>query len=259
MGKLSIDRTDHEYFGEASMNDNCSICREVGGETGTRLSWALQDDALQNAVLAASRTFAIIPSVGPLVVGHSLLVTRHHRCSIFGEIASRQLREIEFLLDEFWPFALRLDDIMPGLLCFEHGAPGNLESKLCSTTHAHLHIVPLFGNKCDVVLESLDGKPLELIDAHALQIALQGLKEYVLAFHVTRGGKLRHAKVIDAKNLPSQYMRLVVARQLGIDAWDWKAHPNSVLLRKTISLGFRLNCNVNERSENYKFSDLVTT
>jgi len=47
--------------------------------------------------------------------------------------------------------------------------------------------------------------------------------------------------VLDASEVPSQHLRRLVADQLGIAGWNWKANMNAELLRRTLALGFEIN------------------
>ena len=76
----------------------CTICDELRLVGRSRLAEALGDCRIHNAVLCSSRNYVIIPSIGPLAIGHALLVTRDHRKSIMHSTGTAQLLEIDQLL-----------------------------------------------------------------------------------------------------------------------------------------------------------------
>lgn len=225
-------------------NQYCSICDELNCSGATRLSNALGDGGISNAVLLVSENFSVIPSVGPLVCGHSLVVTRRHTSNIIANLRQPELDELRCLCGQFLQ---RLAAVTPSeihVLCFEHGSRCESQNQLCSTSHGHLHLVPLREEQLTAVLAALYSPSLAFNNFEEVRDALTPLYEYIVAFSLRMGCSDMRGVVLNATNIPSQYVRRVIADQLGIACWDWKADMKADLLRKTLALGFELNKNL---------------
>jgi hypothetical protein len=224
------------------MSCYCPICAELNAEPGTRLSAALGDLSVRNAVLMDSAAFALIPSVGPLALGHSLLVTRTHQSSLFGSLTSVDYKQLQALITRFSAtIANRIDSSLE-ILSFEHGAMSTLPDKeLCSTVHAHLHLVPMFDHVVSRIIKSVGGDSLDSLNLPTLSPIIEALTEYLLVFRVSPRGETSSPRIQDASQLPSQFMRRLVAEEMGIKNWNWKTSSDAFLLRETIGLGFQVN------------------
>jgi len=223
------------------MNRPCAICNELRAESDSRLSSALDDSRYTNAVLLATEHFAVIPSVGPLAVGHSLVVTRGHSSNVIADLDESELDELRCICDASCKKILAGK---PGLklFYFEHGSRSELRSTLCSTSHGHLHQLPLRERDIEAVLRSVGGQKFEIGTFLDLSRILDTLEEYILAFSLDadRNGSLSGI-VMDASRAPSQYLRKLIADQLGSSRWNWKTDTNPDLLRETLALGFQPN------------------
>lgn len=224
------------------MSCYCPICAELNAESGTRLSMALGDQEVRNAVLGDSTSFALIPSVGPLALGHSLLVSKAHQSAIFGGLTVADYDQIQALFAAF--SAKVVDRINPSLeiLCFEHGAARTFpDRELCSTVHAHLHLVPLADHLVARIMKSVRGESLDSLSPLTLSPIIESLTEYLLVFRLSRRGEISGATIQDASELVPQFMRRLIADHIGNTNWNWKTHSDASLLRQTIHLGFEVN------------------
>jgi hypothetical protein len=224
------------------MSCYCPICAELSAESGTRLSMAVGDQEVRNAVLRDSPSFALIPSVGPLALGHSLLVTKAHQSTVFGGLTAADYDQVQALFAVF--SAKIVDRINPSLeiLCFEHGAARSFpDRELCSTVHAHLHLVPLADHLVARITKSVRGESLDSLSPLTLSSTIESLTEYLLVFRLSRRGEINGATIQDASELAPQFMRRLVADHIGNKNWNWKTHSDAFLLRQTIHLGFEVN------------------
>jgi len=221
-------------------NECCAICEELSASPRTRLSGALSDDAISNAILTTSDHFAVIPSVGPLVLGHSLVVTREHSNNVIASLSDYESHDLRNICECSMTVLL---DRCPGLqlLCFEHGSKRGPRHSLCSTSHGHIHLVPLSTTDAMAVLDSVGGQGLEVQDFHELSDSIGRMEEYIVAFCLMQDRDELRGVIRDASHVPSQYLRRLVADRLGIAAWDWKTNANADLLRRTLALGFEPN------------------
>ena len=222
------------------IESNCSICAELACRADTRFALALQEHGLFNAVLSHNNSFVIVPSLGPLRVGHYLIVTRDHRSNVLA--GSVDLRRLTDLADSISCAARNLiGGNSETLIAFEHGATDvGSTSNLCSTAHAHLHVLPLPGDMSGKVIQQL-GSDTNRRSLAELCHATLPYSEYLTAFACDNTGKVNGGIVTSAYNHGSQFLRKVVARVLGNSRWDWHEHANMQDLHHTIARGFRTN------------------
>jgi hypothetical protein len=224
------------------MGSGCAICDELLGKPNSRLSLALGDPNVRNAVFSYTDSYAVIPSVGPLVVGHSLIVTRRHSSCVLGSLDPSIAEDLTRTLSNFIARIRTAGGFEEEFLCFEHGSTVACDgSSHCSTSHGHLHLLPAAQAIRRVALDSVEGEcfhPGALLPVadHARRYS-----QYLAVFCVTAGLRVGTAKLRDAGRLPPQYMRMVIANALGRSDWDWKQYSRHELLAQTIQLGFPLN------------------
>src|SRR5262245_58804025 len=121
-------------------NNRCCICSQILGDATNDLVARLIDpDTYVRRVPVESESFAVIPSVGPLVEGHVLLCPKHHFKS-FAQIPTG-------LEDEFAVMKKQLSRLLAETYgqrvhCFEHGSAKKAQQPMCTVEHAHLHFVP---------------------------------------------------------------------------------------------------------------------
>ena len=218
---------------------NCPICDELQARQNSRLGAALADGRTRNAVFSTTRRFALIPTVGPLVAGHSLIVSRKHQNNLFAGVSHATLEEVFVLLDRF--ISDNATAYGNDLFCFEHGALNVTDCDvLCSTIHAHLHTLPISKKAIARLLRSV-GEGSTEVQADEIPSEVAMYETYVIAFHYSRGRGPMSARLIDASGLPPQHLRRVVASELGISEWDWKTHPRPTLILDTMKNGFSRN------------------
>lgn len=167
-------------------------------------------------IMMESASFAVIPSLGPLVRGHSLICPREHLRSFagLGWHGQAEFREIKARLSE------RLGQLYGGeLTFFEHGMAADGGRILCTVEHAHLHVLPLTSSF------SLDEEGWIEFDGTLESLKqLSGGREYLC--YESSDGVSRILTEPD-REIGSQYMRRVIARGL-VNAvhWNWREEPN---------------------------------
>jgi diadenosine tetraphosphate (Ap4A) HIT family hydrolase len=216
----------------------CSICAELSHKADTRLAEALRSNEVSSATGFTSKHFVAIPSVGPLVLGHSLIVTRGHQNSVLlfsnrlGLAA--ELHELLRVLTSCISSYLECS----GYLLFEHASTRNT-ANLCSTSHAHLHVVPLRSGELLKIENSL-AQTSEIVRLDSLADRCRSAEDFVYAVSYSDGQPAKSAFFIPAGDLQSQYMRRQLASALGLEEWDWKRDPRTDVLKNTIELFFTL-------------------
>jgi diadenosine tetraphosphate (Ap4A) HIT family hydrolase len=225
-----------KYDHLSNAHNSCSICAELTGSANSRLAIELAAERITSAVAYKSEHFAIVPSLGPLVVGHSLLVTRTHERSVLLYANDQERRdELATALKSFTDAISRYNDALSFIL-FEHGSTRG-DYNLCSTVHAHLHIVPLPKQSIRRMKAILD-KQTEPVAITSLRSKCEMATDFVFTLYYDDGALHPLSHFRSARRLESQYMRKVIAITLGLDNWDWKHYPNCDVLKETIKRFF---------------------
>ncbi len=198
----------------------CHLCSQLVGEQDNDLLSAIfADKVYLRRVLTETRNFALIPSVGPLAVGHVLLCPKSHCCSF---------RDVDRNLDaEVMKLKMQIRSLLTRTFgkpihCFEHGMRSDGSRVLCTVDHAHLHFVPADVDMRDAL--QYQQAPWVSFEGslHTLR-AVVGNDEYL--FYESPSGE---SAVIPARDeeFGSQYIRKAFASQLGESStWNWRHFP----------------------------------
>jgi diadenosine tetraphosphate (Ap4A) HIT family hydrolase len=194
----------------------CCICSQIAGdESNDLIAKTLESSVYLRRVAFESEYFAVIPSLGPLALGHSLLCPKQHYKS-FASLP--HIYEEDYNL-----MKARLSEVLQSLYgmpvhCFEHGSAKEATEPLCTVDHAHMHFIPAAVD----ILESL-GKNFgwESVDGSLLNLhRVSGGLEYL--YYEAPDGRQRLAKA-EIGTFESQYMRKVFANALGKESdWNWR-------------------------------------
>ena len=214
----------------------CSICLEVAGaaDYGTTLN---RDWYESTKRVGASKRFLTVPSLGALVTGHSLIVTRVHEKSVV-LYADREhhWEELKRVLEETIE-ALAAQLAIRDFLLFEQGSTCP-EGYLCSTSHAHLHVVPLPKDAVTTVERKLSDS-CDTFGQEHLTDACKRAGNFVASLLVRTGsiGSLDGQWFVSsAGSLPSQHMRRMVGTAVGAQTWDWRLDPFSETFKRTVNV-----------------------
>jgi hypothetical protein len=196
----------------------CPICAEINGLHDSRYSRVMKVDP-PVVERPDSNFFLAIPSLGALVPGHSLLVTRGHNLSVAVGLAEQvaALDFFEFLGRMIAGLRLESDD---AFLIFEHGST-RPNAGLCSTAHAHVHLLPLAQRLVKNVVEKTTEMGGQPISWGSLPSLARQAEDFIWV-SANNGEGLQDPLLLPAHGLPSQLMRRIVADQLGQPEWDWR-------------------------------------
>jgi diadenosine tetraphosphate (Ap4A) HIT family hydrolase len=219
---MQTHSVDTSYAFWADPKVTCDFCKEIDARPST---FSRRHTEIKSRLVATGTGF-ILPSLGPLVPGHALLLPREHVTSLarlndsvaFGEITSRA--------DEW---AQKIASIGETPLMFEHGTPSDDNTHGgCGICHCHLHLVPLPHVEGAVVYSRLKaflvtgGYPSDFIDADNWDALHTYADQAYLAVRVGND-KLR---VLPLRNeaVQSQLLRRFVAEELlpAAPNWDWR-------------------------------------
>lgn len=164
---------------------------------------------IENTIIEETEYFYILPTLGSLVDGYILIVTKRHINSM-SELNENELNEYKNIIDKYQNLFKKIYNKTP--IVFEHGTPNqNSEMKANSVTHAHTHIVNInFSNEKEI-LEKYNFK--EINDFKEIEKN----KNYIKYIYDN--------KIYITYNFPSvsQLMRILIAEELNYkDKFDWK-------------------------------------
>jgi ATP adenylyltransferase len=199
-----------------STDNSCCLCSQILGDFQNDLiSRSIREDIYTRRVPLESELFAVIPSVGPLARGHSLLCPRAHVRSIANLPPEAGI--------EYAAMRSRLRQIIGRVFkapvhCFEHGSAATSSKIVCTVDHAHLHFLPANVDVLRSLLET--GGWVEIgTDLRALSDAVSGC-EYL--YYETPEGRA-FICTNDQAEFESQYLRRLFAMVLNRPGtWDWR-------------------------------------
>lgn len=201
---------------------HCYFCGQIAGRPDRDLIAALlPDEKYQRRVMLESEHFAVIPSLGPLTPGHSLLCSKTHAAS-FAALAPALQAELSQVKREL---RQRLRAMYGGVaVIFEHGMAGEGTRIPCTVDHAHMHFVPLAVSLEPELLRLL---PWRVFDGSLAALARETRGEEYLLLE-SDDGACRVA-TRGAQGFESQFMRRAIAAQVGsAEAWNWRDAPNAL-------------------------------
>ena len=200
-------------------SQDCCLCSQIAGDPQNDLiARLLPDSPYVRRIMLEDALFAVLPSLGPLVPGHSLLCPKAHIRSFaaLDRLQHAAYAEMKATLRR------RLRERYGGEIhLFEHGMASSGERVVCTVEHAHMHFVALpadFDAGLDDGWISFDGS-LEALRQ------LSGGAEYVLYETPARHGALAEGR---RGGIESQHMRRLIAGALGAGAhWNWRTAPDA--------------------------------
>jgi ATP adenylyltransferase len=195
----------------------CCLCSQIAGQKGNDLiSQMLGENAYVRRVAMETEHFVAIPSLGPLVQGHTLLCPKIH--------IKNMACLPQNLCAEFEDFKGNLSRVLGSLFrapihYFEHGSPPESSRVLCTVDHAHLHLVPTDVTVLDILLEDMNWQKIQPHIASLRSVVRPG--EYLYY-----ESPLSEAFIAQADFVESQYMRRVFSNALGCgNEWNWRTNP----------------------------------
>lgn len=183
-----------------------------------------------DTVLYESNNFVVVPSLGSMVEGWVLIISKEHYVCM-GAVPT-------FLIDELYKVLSFTTDTLEHVYCaptvFEHGPSSEGQDIGCGVDHAHLHVVPL---GFSLLASSSVGEvvePLSWVRAENGLASLEKLyemkKPYLYIKEPDSGGFYSTPDTV-----PCQFLRKIIARELGIpDRYDYNEHSFLGNVKRTI-------------------------
>lgn len=172
-----------------------------------------------------NKDFFVLPTIGPLVEGWSLVIPKEHGYSM------KKYYKSESFINYVNSFLNVLEKkYQKPFIVFEHGATNYGSLTACSTNHAHLHILPFQESLLDIMQETKTWKICNIVDIEKIV----GNNEYLLYSEIKDNIKDSIVYVSIVSEPESQYFRKLISQKLGIpQAFDYKLNLNIELANKT--------------------------
>jgi ATP adenylyltransferase len=200
----------------------CVFCSQINGGSA-RAPW--------NQAILESENFLVVPSLGSLVAGWTLLLPKRHYLSM-GALPNDLRNEAESLQSKVE--CLLRSQFHEPLVAFEHGPSAAKHGTGCGVDHAHLHILPI---ACELLALASPFVP------YGTEWKPAGWEERAVAYN--SGLDYLFLKQDDcpgvisvASDFGSQVFRKAIAAHLGKPAeFNWREHPrHEVALQTTARL-----------------------
>lgn len=221
--------------------ESCTFCAELIGRLDKSNYGRLTGQTKDARVLWQNNEFALIPSIGPLVEDHLLLIPTYHAFS-FADLSEYVLSRADHLIMSLANYFLKQGC---QIVVFEHGAKildgsdyeKRLKRAICGacTDHAHFHLLPTISSHH--VISEMESRGL-----HLKKSGLLNLNEFPqkvdreTAYIIIRGSNMEAWGLYLFEEIPSQFMREIVASIIGLKGWDWSEFPRIHLVQKTVRL-----------------------
>lgn len=199
---------------------SCQYCEEF--ESG-KLEINGQD--LGNRIIFESDNFVVVPSLGQIVEGYLLIISKKHYTSI-GEIPPGLHDELDTVCQKVRKI---LFDSYGMPLFFEHGPSCKRQKGGSCIDHAHLHVVPVQIDILPELSKHFRYKIIKSFDALKKQFD-KGVSYFFYE------SNLRERYLFEVSEIvPSQYIRQIIASKIGKpERWDWRSCFGINELLKTI-------------------------
>jgi diadenosine tetraphosphate (Ap4A) HIT family hydrolase len=192
-----------------STHQNCPLCRAANNTS------VFENGVNVNTILGSRGRFLIVPALGPLVVGHVLVISAIHTEGLRYLPAEMQQR-YELLSGEIRAYCARFGD---SVLEAEHGTSEGSIRGPC-IRHTHIHILPGLGDVANVFDDRRD-----------LAVVNSIMSTYLGPYIWIRNNV--GERVYDASRAIGQEIRRTIGGNLAVDDWDWVVNPKPELIVRT--------------------------
>jgi ATP adenylyltransferase len=196
--------------------DNCEFCLEFSSSQSIKDTFFHRlFPHLHDRILFETNNFVVVPGLGQIVEGYLLIITKNH-CSSMGDLPQRVYSELDWIIKS--SSEIIKSYYSSDCIAFEHGTSNPLQGGGCCIEHAHLHIAPLNVDIVPYIVQT-ETYNAQNYPESARALLLRGKPYLYVSFSHKNGSE---SLLLDATDLPSQYMRRVIAKALGkADEWDW--------------------------------------
>lgn len=180
-------------------------------------------------VLCETENFVVVPTVGALIEGWLLIVTKQSYLCM-GAIEEELHPELSALKDHVFTV---LRQTYGDVAAFEHGPSQTGQQVGCGVDHAHLHVLPVafpLTERVPIVTDvALDWQEVEGI--HSAREMFGARTPYLYVEQPAGVGR-----ITNASDAPSQLFRRVIADAIGSPkAFDWRNNPMEANVISTVN------------------------
>ncbi len=202
----------------------CVFCQEFDG-SGRSIYHELLGRDLPSRVVHRTKHFLVFPPLGQFIEGGLLLATRDHQFSM-ATLPEAYYADLERLMAETGELLAQRYGIRP--LMFEHAPAAPGDKGTCCVDHAHLNVFPA---RVDVHAHLSKFPHAEIGPMSNLSASWFRNRPY-LFLQSNEGRRF----VYDAGIVPSQYVRRIVTRELGMpERWHWREYLGLDELKRTVT------------------------
>lgn len=193
------------------MKLSCPFCVEAS--VGTLPDPLASMAGVSARIVMQSDHFLCVPSVCPLQAGHVLVFPKEHAFSLrcLDRRFAREMSELVELLDH------RIRRELSTPFYFEHGT--GCSGGGCGIDHAHLHILPL----PKLVARRVEQRLTDAYDFSPGIPLAELLDRQPARSYLAYGFAPDELRLADNAEVPSQYVRRILAEELNLHSWDWHA------------------------------------
>lgn len=188
----------------------CILCDVVEGELSVPYNYLFPNRQVNTQILLETQFFIVIPDIGPIVEGYTLIVSKRH-VPAMRDLPQSELNELNDLVD-----AVRdaIKEVYGESIVFEHGEDTFVNNAGACIDHAHLHIVPLNPKL------SLDLSDIQFTKMENSESWKQLCKTGGYLYYKNQRNEAFYAQVNQCKQ---QYIRRKLTKTINLRLpWNWR-------------------------------------
>lgn len=222
-----MDSLEHsQMLGLDELGDEPIGCCRLGSEYVRRSN-----------ILHETENFFVVPTIGQIgIEGYVLICSKTHRIGL-GDISPSQHDELEKLLSLTRHIVSSAYKIEP--IVFEHGPRTECHKGGSCLDHAHLHVVPASVDLLSSILPLM--KRGLNVDSFFMIERTEGFHRFRKVFterktsYLFLEGADRERFLVEVNfPIPSQYLRQIIASEMGSLEWDWRCFPHHDSFARTV-------------------------
>lgn len=196
-------------------NNSCDLC-------SANINSKELDHFIWNTILYESDNFIIVPSIGPLVVGQAMILSKKHSISL-ASMSSSDITECADIISYV------IERIEGNILFSEHGSFNQQKGGGC-IEHTHIHILPGLGKYYNILSDALPTSELILNYGDINKIGCADFP-YILNLNSELQVSLH-----EAYNCHSQMMRKAICQEINNSNFNWRDDSKIDLIEETVKL-----------------------
>ena len=196
--------------------NNCSFCAELNQqqENNLFLEKIKPYIPIENRIIFRTENWVVMPTIGSLVSGYLLLVSKDHYISV-GSCPTQMFFELTCLIKSLRQVLFNI--YKTPVIVFEHGGSSTNFKGGCCVDHTHLHILPF---KCDIINNVNNQNLRKHVVTSFSDLRNYFLKGVPYLYYENHNEK---KVAITGEIIVSQYFRKIISHELNIpEKWDWR-------------------------------------